>query len=60
MLCLMWAMYVQTDRFITDRSAMDFDMANYLLSKENSGTTVNSPSKVYLWSITYNPLQIGV
>ena len=53
-------MYVQTDRFITDRSAMDFDMANYLLSKENSGTTVNSPSKVYLWSITYNPLQIGV
>nr|PNR59682.1 hypothetical protein PHYPA_002474 [Physcomitrium patens] len=35
-----------TDRFITDRSAMDFEVANYLLSKENSSSEATSPMKM--------------
>lgn len=37
---------VQTDRFITNRSAMDFEVANFLLAKENPTYDVVSPSKV--------------
>ena len=55
----MCGMYLQTDRFITDRSAMDFDMANYLLSEENAETTVISPSKVRLYSIPRISVKVG-
>ncbi|XP_024364758.1 cell division cycle 20.2, cofactor of APC complex [Physcomitrium patens] len=34
-----------TDRFITDRSAMDFNVANLMLTKENSSMDVISPSR---------------
>ena len=53
------AVCLQTDRFITDRSAMDFDMANYLLSKENAGANAISPSKVRLYSIPRNSVKVG-
>lgn len=39
---------LQGDRFIPDRSSMDFDMARYLLTegrKEKENTAVSSPSK---------------
>lgn len=42
--------FLQSDRFITDRSAMDFTIANYMVGsvKENSlnNDSVHSPQKV--------------
>jgi cell division cycle protein 20 (cofactor of APC complex) len=43
-------LYVQGDRFIPDRSAMDMDLAHYLLTetkkdKENAAAMAASPSK---------------
>lgn len=43
----------QTDRFIADRSAMDFNVANLMLTRENSSVDVISPSKVRLFSRLY-------
>lgn len=43
-------LFLQSDRFITDRSAMDFTIANYMVGsvKENSlnNDSVHSPHKV--------------
>lgn len=36
---------MQSDRFITDRSAMDFSVANFMMTKENSAVDMISPSK---------------
>jgi cell division cycle protein 20 (cofactor of APC complex) len=37
--------FVQSDRFITDRSAMDFSVANFMMTKENSSGDMISPTK---------------
>lgn len=47
-------LFLQSDRFITDRSAMDFTIANYMVGsvKENSlnNDSVHSPHKVHFLS----------
>ncbi len=55
----MYGVYLQTDRFSTDRSAMDFDMVKHLLSKKNAGANAISPSKVRLYSIPRISVKVG-
>lgn len=63
--CAWW----QSDRFITDRSAMDFNIANYMLgAKENNcsvDSSVHSPSevkalKIFSWIMNVETMYVVV